>query len=232
MAVLAASLMGVTVDGLAFQRPTGTATRRDVFQHTKSAVLGAFCGWIMEPNAMRAMAAIVPDPDQAPAVSSAHSISSFVQGQVTIPSDFDYEDAQAKTQLVDPTGKTMTPIPALYITVRPDRPDNVPQAILDGSRGKAPPVLTARYELPSFPFTFHLTEQDYTTEGKPTGESAWWLQDDLIVSARLDMDGIAATRSPEDLVGRTVYQRAKGGESVLLNLTGRGRFGKFATTKS
>lgn len=33
---------------------------------------------------------------------------------------------------------------ALYITARPNTADNVPRAILDGSRGKPPPVLIAR----------------------------------------------------------------------------------------
>lgn len=228
-----ATLLGsaATVDGLASTNPG--MSRRAVFHTTKTATLGAFTGWIIEPKARRAMAAIVTDPSEAPEVASAASIPSYVQGTVTIPSDFDFEEAQAKTQLVDPTGKTMTPIPALYITCRPDRPDNVPKAILDGSRGKAPPVLTARFERPTFPFSFHLTEADFTIEGKPAseGEDPFWLNDDLIVSARLDMDGIAATRSPEDLVGRTVYEQKKGGEAVQLDLTGRGAFGKFATKK-
>ena len=61
--------------------------------------------------------------------------------------------------------------PALYITARPNKPDNVPKAILDGSRGKPPPVLIARYPLPKsnsedldwntqFPFEFTLTENE------------------------------------------------------------------------
>ena len=136
-------------------------------------------------------------------------------------------------------------VPALYITCRPDRPDNVPRAILEGSRGRAPPVLTARYEMPTFPFSFQLTSGDFTLEGEPAAPAGsttdlaaeagpgvadpWWIGDDLVVSARLDMDGIAATRSPEDLVGRALYRRSRGGESVQIALSGRGAFGKFAT---
>ncbi|CAB9504611.1 expressed unknown protein [Seminavis robusta] len=219
-----------------------TTSRRDMLHTTQSAVLGGLCGWILEPQFARhrAFAAYVTDPSQPPKVPTADSIPSFVAGTVSIPANFDFELAQQKTQVVDPTGKTMTPIPALYVTVRPDRPDNVPQAILQGTRGKPPPVLSARFEAPTFPFSFHLTDKDYTPEGQPltndetktSDNDPWWLRDDLIVSARLDMDGIAATRSPEDLVGRTTYRRSQGGEAVDLELMGRGAFGKFATQQT
>jgi len=94
---------------------------------------------------------------------------------------------------------------------------------LDGSRGKPPPVLTARLgNSYSFPLDFQLTALDLTAEGRGAtatatatatagGEDAsstkeeveyWWNDLDLIVSARWDTDGIAATRDPSDLVGR------------------------------
>ena len=49
----------------------------------------------------------------------------------------------------------------------------------------------------------------------------WWSQDDLIVSARLDSDGVAATRSPEDLVGRGMYVYTNGrNENVFDSIRG------------
>lgn len=192
------------------QPPT---SRRGVLK--KSAVLGGFCGWILAPKLRPVMAAEIDDS------------AVLVQGTVTAPSSY----------AVRSTTETMTPVPALYITCRPDRPDNVPQAILEGSFGKAPPVLTARIENPTFPLNFRLTSSDLTPEGAPNDEDSnndiWWRQDDLIVSARLDMDGIAATRSPDDLVGRGLYS-GKGTSSnsaTVVALGGRGAFGKFATKK-
>ena len=135
---------------------------------------------------------------------------------------------------------------ALYVTCRPNQPDNVPQAILSGTRGKPPPVMAARYENPTFPFEFTLSSPtDLTIEGASTQETAasgaataasledvdpnqfWWKNDDLIVSARWDSDGVAATRNPEDLVGRGIWKARDSAAKVTL--TGRGAFGKFAT---
>ena len=139
---------------------------------------------------------------------------------------------------------------ALYITCRPNRPDNVPQAILQGTRGKAPPVLAARFDMKpssSFPFDFQLTSNDVTLEGAASSSNTnnenasslyWWSRNDLIVSARLDSDGVASSRSPEDLVGRGMYMHStNNGENekhndVSIELQGRGSFGKFATRKS
>lgn len=152
---------------------------------------------------------------------------------------------------------------ALYITVRPNVPDDAPRAILDGTRGKSPPVLSARFPIaPSttakgdfFPFQFDLTQQNLTPEGAlplPTatveGKESdgsrmmlWWEKNgkDLIVSARLDTDGVASTRDPEDLVGRGVSTRLldRANEddatvaAVSIELRGRGMFGKSVTAK-
>ena len=49
------------------------------------------------------------------------------------------------------------------------------------------------------------------------------------MSARLDSDGIAATRDPEDLVGRFVLKQ--GTEEVTVALQGRGFGGKLVTGK-
>eukprot|EP00978_Attheya_sp_CCMP212_P013918 scaffold35166_cov50-Attheya_sp.AAC.2 len=147
----------------------------------------------------------------------------FVKGIASLPSDY-----------VAPAGGDMT---ALYVTVRPDRADNVPAAILSGTRGKPPPILAARFENPTFPFEFILSTKDLTGEGVSTesGDQEvdrtrfWWKEDDLVVSARLDSDGVAATRSPDDLVGRGFLKHSETGLNVKVPLTGRGAFGKFAT---
>lgn len=139
---------------------------------------------------------------------------------------------------------------ALYITARPNTADNVPRAILDGTRGKPPPVLAARLvNSYSFPLNFQLTALDLTVEGGAGDTSTssdvnleqgkevdyWWKDMDLIVSARWDTDGIAATRDPTDLVGRGLAQsnvmRASEGR-VIVPLQGRGIAGKLVTGKS
>lgn len=124
---------------------------------------------------------------------------------------------------------------ALYVTCRPNRPDNVPKAILDGSRGKPPPVLAARFSNPQFPFEFSLTADNLTPEGASAVEGSdyvWWSGEDLLVSARLDSDGVAATRDPNDLVGRGFSAAtAKAQDAVIIELQGRGMFGKVVTSK-
>lgn len=124
---------------------------------------------------------------------------------------------------------------ALYVTARPNKPDNVPRAILDGSRGKPPPVLAARFADPQFPFVFSLTSENLTPEGASiiegsSSDSIWWSGEDLIVSARFDSDGVAVTRDPTDLVGRGIYS-AKNKENISIELQGRGLFGKSVTSK-
>ena len=145
---------------------------------------------------------------------------------------------------------------ALYITVRPNVPDDAPRAILDGTRGKSPPVLSARFPIVSstteggkfFPFEFQLTQQNLTPEGAlqlPTTTTAetevgdgstmlWWEKNgkDLIVSARLDTDGVASTRDPEDLVGRGISSHSSERTNVVsIELRGRGMFGKSVTAR-
>ncbi|MDB4430392.1 hypothetical protein N9140_00375, partial [bacterium] len=139
---------------------------------------------------------------------------------------------------------------ALYVTARPNKADNVPRAILDGSNGRPPPVLSARYPNPTFPYEFRLTSQNYTPEGASSSSSiieegnnddnnnngVWWEDEDLVISARFDTDGIAATRDPTDLVGRGLYIKKKKMDDnennvVSLELQGRGLFGKSVTAK-
>jgi len=168
----------------------------------------------------------------------------LVRGTVSLP----FNNHVGVASPSDETATAAPASPALYITCRPDRPDNVPAAILSGTRGKPPAVLTARFENPTFPFEFVLTKENITPEGSGTGsndsntfenyedddekrELLWWRKDELIVSARWDSDGVAATRSPDDLVGRSSL-RQQSAELVNISLQGRGAFGKFATKKS
>jgi hypothetical protein len=130
---------------------------------------------------------------------------------------------------------------ALYITARPQRPDNVPRAILDGSYGKPPPVLACRIPNPSFPYEFKLSTLDLTPEGayfldESSRDKYWFEGENLVVSARWDTDGVASTRDPTDLVGRSQYYSSlsgKEGESlVIVELSGRGITGKLVTGKN
>jgi hypothetical protein len=171
--------------------------------------------------------------------------NTILSGRITLPPDIQLGSDSA----VD-TGST----PALYVTCRPNTPDNVPQGILSGTRGKPPPVLAARFENPSFPFDFELVSPRHLTPegaysknvaGPATQTSQfWWAGEDLVVSARWDSDGVAATRSPDDLVGRAVWKYISGtitmtrnssssaDNKVEIQLTGRGTFGKLVTGNS
>lgn len=158
------------------------------------------------------------DPSSLQLQLSTAPIAVFVRGRVTLP-----------TEALTATSSSSSPPPALYITCRPAVADNVPEAILSGTRGKPSPVLAARFENPSFPFAFSLTSENLTVEGE-TGD--WWMTSDLLVSARWDSDGIAATRSPDDLVGRGTFRPLRGASTAVeIPLQGRGAFGKFVTKK-
>eukprot|EP00558_Chaetoceros_sp_UNC1202_P006936 CAMPEP_0197238406 /NCGR_PEP_ID=MMETSP1429-20130617/4873_1 /TAXON_ID=49237 /ORGANISM="Chaetoceros sp., Strain UNC1202" /LENGTH=176 /DNA_ID=CAMNT_0042697541 /DNA_START=232 /DNA_END=762 /DNA_ORIENTATION=+ len=157
-------------------------------------------------------------------VASAASIpgdKTFIRGKVTLNSLEGFPDDTSSS--------------ALYITARPIRPDNVPKAILDGSNGKPPPVLAARVSNPSFPFDFQLTGADLTIEGVSSSsretDQYWFGGQDLVISARWDTDGVAATREATDLVGRTQYFASKD-HDIEVALTGRGFTGKLVTGKS
>jgi len=157
-----------------------------------------------------------PIPPVAKASDQDDTRTKPVRGVVSLPAGYDTDNL--------PRGN------ALYVTCRPDRADNVPAAILSGTRGKPPPVLAARFEDPVFPFDFALGENDLTLEGADSGGN-WWNNDILVVSARLDSDGVAATRSPDDLVGRGLFlvEKGEGSAPVKIQLSDRGSFGKFIT---
>mmetsp|Transcript_31529 Transcript_31529/g.74209 ORF Transcript_31529/g.74209 Transcript_31529/m.74209 type:complete len:288 (-) Transcript_31529:964-1827(-) len=194
----------------------------------QSVTLGSF-SW----DSLRQVAIADESPDT---LEPETKETQFISGTVILPTGMNAPGEVETSNNNDAIDRPETK-PALYITARPNRPDNVPRAILDGSRGKPPPVLAARYESPGFPFTFQLSEKDLTPEGENTSGGSgnnkfWWSADDLVVSARWDSDGVAATRSPEDLVGRNLWKRDDSSAQFVLPLQGRGSFGKFATKKS
>jgi hypothetical protein len=134
---------------------------------------------------------------------------------------------------------------ALYITARPNSIHNIPPSILEQSQGKPPPVLSARLpfvqSIKDLPMIVTLTTNDITPEGRMISDPAndyWWQpsQGDnndsiLIISARLDTDGIAATRDPNDLVGRALWVSGTHDSVLTLPLQGRGIAGKFFTSQ-
>ena len=117
------------------------------------------------------------------------------------------------------------PDTALYVTVRPSDASQIPQELIQ-AYGRVPPVLAARVGTPN-DLRAVLTESDMTPEGKMWKD---WKTAALVVSARLDTDGLASTRNATDLVGRAVV--AVAGDTpatVMVPLQGRGLVGKFLT---
>lgn len=101
---------------------------------------------------------------------------------------------------------------------------------------KPPPVLAKRIAGPiTFPIQFSLDyNQDVTPEGALPPKS-WTNKKNILVSVRLDTDGIAATRDDTDLIGKDVakYTDTVGIWSTLhIELTDRGIGGKFVTKKN
>lgn len=115
---------------------------------------------------------------------------------------------------------------ALYITAKAD-----PGLWTSAVRNiKLPPVLTKRIApVTDFPLDFTLSDElDSTPEGISTAKE--WKSGDLplLFSARLDSDGVAATRGPDDLVGQGTSNFKDGTwERVSISLEGRGVAGKF-----
>ena len=196
---------------------------------------------------LSADAAPIPSSSTRPATEGGKV---YVRGRATLQSPDLFDDVLAAGRTANNDNGA-----ALYVTARPSRPDSVPAAVLDGSRGRPPPVLSARYPRPDFPFDFELTSFDLTPEGAaasattPTTmddgrDGVWWAGEDLVVSARLDTDGVASTRDPTDLVGRGIFRppaatpastaaasaaAAAPATVVSIELRGRGMFGKSVT---
>jgi len=119
---------------------------------------------------------------------------------------------------------------ALYVTVRPA--EATAGALQAGA--KVVPLATARFAAPiSFPFAFTLTTSDLTAEYAGVEGSAYQALD-LTVSARLDGDGVAATRGPDDLVGRGLLRKVgslspSDWQAAAVELQGRGLAGRLLT---
>ena len=105
---------------------------------------------------------------------------------------------------------------ALYVTLRPP--------------GRGPPLAARRVAWPlTFPLRLELTAEDTLPDAPPV--EAWR---ELLVSARLDTDGVAATRDPTDLVGRGAARRGTfedSWEEAQVTLVGRGFAGRLATQR-
>jgi hypothetical protein len=165
--------------------------------------------------------------------SSSPPVAMAGDGQETIPMERKIVSGKVTMKSIDGLPEGTSSSSALYITARPNKPDNVPRAILDGSNGKAPPVLASRIQSPQFPLDFQLSTLDLTQEGAAfmSNNRYWFEGQDLTISARWDTDGVASTRDPTDLVGRSQYIASKGNEAIV-QLSGRGLTGKLVTGKS
>ena len=124
------------------------------------------------------------------------------------------------------------PTVALYITAKEDI-----GLWTAGVRNiRTPPLLTKKIAIDSkviFPLKVSLSEEDLTTEAIAIGQEGFKkLKNGLLISARLDVDGNAATRNERDLLGSGKSDKQDdyyGDFSVLLE--GRGVTGKFLTKK-
>jgi hypothetical protein len=134
-----------------------------------------------------------------------------------------------KTKLKASTGDQI----ALYVTVRQDKGIWQDQV----RNFKQPPVLAKRIPInvaSEFPLSFTIDENtDSTPEGKELASEWKSGKSALLITARLDMDGIASTRSSADLVGQTsttLSDDGSGWKDFTLNLGGRGSMSRFITT--
>lgn len=116
------------------------------------------------------------------------------------------------------------------MTVRPV--GDAPAAL---QAGKTVPLATGRFAAPlQFPFAFDLSTADLSVEYQGVVDVESFDTLDLIVSARWDTDGTAATRGPDDLVGRgsLLKRGSRDGSSwtkPVVELQGRGMAGRLLT---
>lgn len=129
-----------------------------------------------------------------------------------------------------PPPAPLPPFSALYITLRPLPATSAP---LYAAAGKVPPLASLRLPLPDpvpervpFEVPWEALEAEY--EGLSKEALAAIVGRPLVVSARLDLDGVAATRDAEDLVGRALFE---GGGGVEVKMGGRGLVGRVLTRK-
>ena len=119
---------------------------------------------------------------------------------------------------------TSGPSVALYLTARAEEK-------LFGS--KPPPLFIKKITNPTLPLTIQLSTDDLTPEGLALKGKYAQIGTELTVSARLDEDGVASTRGPNDLVGRGYTKYSNDGiwSEFTIDLTDREIGGKFITTK-
>lgn len=120
---------------------------------------------------------------------------------------------------------------AIYLTARQDVGIWTAQI----KNMKPPPILTSRTPSPyTFPLAITLSAaNDITAEGLEIQQQWQSGKASIVVSARLDADGIAATRNAEDLVGKSITSKNENGEWVgcQIELSDRGFGGKMITKK-
>lgn len=122
-----------------------------------------------------------------------------LQIKTTFPKGFSLDDFGPKS--------------CLFITVKPavTYTDQVPQHIADSSLARTghwvPDVLQYKHSCSSLlsscdaatPASITLTNEHMTPEG--AADSLWWKSLPLVVTVKLDDDGVAGTVGPKDLVG-------------------------------
>ena len=154
------------------------------------------------------------------------------------PSGLPAQAAQGNTvargSVALPSGLTAVgsdlPGAALYVTAKPIDTSTGIYA----QAGKVPPLAAARYPSPiEWPFSFSLTTNDLTPEFANVDPSAY-SGVDLSVTARYDTDGVAATRGPDDLVGRATQSKRgatdpEAWSPAMVELQGRGLTGRLLT---
>ena len=106
---------------------------------------------------------------------------------------------------------------ALYVTIKRGA---APQQVIGLMKGAPDPALGAvRVPLKgvSFPYSFKVTKKDLFADAVLPADTTNLA---LTVSARLDGDGVAATRGPDDLVGSAFYNVGNGAAQITLTPRG------------
>ena len=206
-------------------------------------MLGLLSATLLEPGALTTMPALAvpPPPPQQTChrlgrrallgAAAAAAITPSASHGMAEPDDLiALGTVRIKPGVTEPVGAS-EPGGALYVTVRVIPSNNVGTYV---TAGKVPPLATARFASPiAFPYDVQLRSADLTPEyaAVPPKE---WQQQDLTISARWDTDGTAATRGPDDLVGRGLLEKFGKPESgawrrAEVVLAGRGLTGRLLT---
>jgi cytochrome c-type biogenesis protein CcmH len=101
------------------------------------------------------------------------------------------------------------------IEVAPELADRIPDGatlfVILRTGDTGPPTAAKKIESPSFPFEFSVGPADRMIQARP-------FQGPLRLTARLDTDGNAATRSPGDIQGRYPDPVDPGAKSLAITL--------------